>query len=199
MKIIFGTGNIAKLKAMKDELKNLDIDLLGLKDLGDSWPDIEESGRDPLENARIKAHAYYDIVHMPVFSCDSGLYIEGLEDDLQPGIHVRNVQGKRLTDDEMIEYYGNIANKHGGTCVARYQNAICFVKSKTEVYEYYGEEIWGEKFMLSAIPHPLREEGFPLNSLSIHMESGKYYNDLKKSLKPNKKNGFETFFKGILQ
>ena len=55
-----------------------------------------------IENARIKALAYYAALKRPVFTCDSGLYIDGLADSEQPGVHVRMVNGKRLTDDEMV-------------------------------------------------------------------------------------------------
>ena len=46
---------------------------------------------------------------MPVFSCDSGLYLwnhetgEMLPDEEQPGIHVRGRGEIRLSDDELIE------------------------------------------------------------------------------------------------
>ena len=39
------------------------------------------NGRTPLENARQKAEFYYSIFKMPVFSCDSGMYIEGLPEE----------------------------------------------------------------------------------------------------------------------
>ena len=77
------------------------------------------------KNAVIKAEAYFEQLHLPVFSCDSGLYIEGLDDARQPGVHVRTIGGKRLTDDEMIAYYAAIAEEMGGTCRAVYHNAIC--------------------------------------------------------------------------
>lgn len=41
---------------------------------------------------------------IPVFASDSGLYIEGIEAERQPGVHVRRVGGKELTDEEMIDY-----------------------------------------------------------------------------------------------
>ena len=66
---------------------------------------MPETGNTPLENARQKAIAYYQVFKMPVFSCDSGLYFDEVPDEIQPGVHVRNVNGRCLSDDEMIAYY----------------------------------------------------------------------------------------------
>ena len=96
-KILFGTGNPAKLNAMRRRLSELDIEVLGLADMDREAPNPSEDGSTPLENARQKALCYYDFYQMPVFSCDSGLYFEDLPQELQPGIHVRTVGGKCLT------------------------------------------------------------------------------------------------------
>ncbi len=74
MKLLYGMGNPAKLSSMKKKLKKLEIELIGLKDLNCEIPDVPETGKTPLENARIKALAYYHAFHIPVFSCDFGLY-----------------------------------------------------------------------------------------------------------------------------
>lgn len=36
---------------------------------------------------------------------DNSLFIEDIDEVYQPGTHVRRVHGKRLSDEEMIEYY----------------------------------------------------------------------------------------------
>lgn len=97
MKLLYGTGNPAKFSAMKSRLEQLDIELIGLNDLeaeGNIIPEVVENGNTPLENARLKALAYYEAFHIPVFSCDSGLYFDNVSDEIQPGVHVRNIKGK---------------------------------------------------------------------------------------------------------
>lgn len=72
-KILYGTGNLAKLESMKIRLEPLAVNLLGLQDLiaeGKSIPKVSEDGNTPLENARQKATAYYEAFRIPVFSCD---------------------------------------------------------------------------------------------------------------------------------
>ena len=74
MKLLFGTGNQAKLNVMKIRLKPLGINLIGLEDLkkeGYTVPSVPETGNTPLENARQKAMAYYQVFKMPVFSWEA--------------------------------------------------------------------------------------------------------------------------------
>lgn len=137
MKLLYGTGNLAKLSAMRNRLEQLDIELIGLNDLrveGKNVPEVKEDGNTPLENARLKAMVYYEAFQIPVFSCDSGLYFDNVPDEVQPGVHVRNVNGKCLSDDEMIDYYSGLVKAYGNL-VARYRNAICFVMDNTHIYE----------------------------------------------------------------
>lgn len=122
MKLLYGTGNLAKLSAMRNRLEQLDIELIGLNDLrveGKNVPEVKEDGNTPLENARLKAMAYYEAFQIPVFSCDSGLYFDNVPNEVQPGVHVRNVNGKCLSDDEMIDYYSGLVKAYGNL-VARY-------------------------------------------------------------------------------
>jgi len=81
MKILYGTTNKGKLQAMKKAVETLDIELIGLGDIDSELPYINENGKTPLENAEMKAKAYYEAFHMPVFSCDSGLYFDELQED----------------------------------------------------------------------------------------------------------------------
>ena len=119
MKILYGTTNQGKLLAMKKSVEGLDIELIGLRDFGCELPVVNENGKTPLENAELKARAYFAAFHMPVFSCDSGLYFDELAEEEQPGIHVRRVGGKELTDDEMIAHYASLAERHGGKITGR--------------------------------------------------------------------------------
>lgn len=126
------------------------------------------------------------------------MYIEGLPEDEQPGVHVRRVNGKNLTDDGMIEYYAGLARRLGGRAPARYRNAICLVVSEHEAYESMGDEIASGRFLLADTPHPVREKGFPLNSLSVRADTGEYYNDRKQKTALNSADGFRNFFRRAL-
>lgn len=201
MKIVYGTKNQAKLDSMKKMLHGLPIEIIGVDELGIKIENIKEKGNNPLENAIIKAEAYYEIIKLPVFSCDSGLWIEGLEEYRQPGSHVRRVNGKVLTDDEMIEYYSCIAREFNGKVKAKYKNAICLIINEREKFESMEQELSSEKFILTDVPHKIRVDGFPLDSISIEENSGKYYIDIKdEKVESNMVGkGFRTFFENILK
>ncbi|MCI8668694.1 MAG: hypothetical protein HFI34_04085 [Lachnospiraceae bacterium] len=203
MKLLYGTGNPAKLSAMRSRLERLDIELVGLNDLkaeGKMIPDVIEDGDTPLNNARLKVMAYYEAFHMPVFSCDSGLYFDNVPDEVQPGVHVRNVKGRCLSDDEMLDYYCGLAKKHGNL-VARYKNAICFVMDEKHVYEAMEPSMESEPFIMTDKPHStIRKKGFPLDSISIDIKTGKYYYDLPedKLEQVAVEDGFLEFFRKVL-
>ena len=199
MKLIYGTTNKAKIDFMKKRIEPLGIEIFSLNDVRAPKLDIDESGNTPVENAKIKALAYYRALQQPVFSCDSGLYIDGLDEARQPGAHIRNVGGRELNDDETIEYFSSLAAEFGGNMTARYQHAICLVLDETRIYEYMGEDIASERFIIASKPHERRNEGFPLDCLSVH-KSGKYYYDMdfaEKKLAVGY-DGFAAFFQRVL-
>jgi 8-oxo-dGTP diphosphatase len=199
MKILYGTTNKGKLQAMEKSVEQLDIEVIGLNDLNTELPVINESGETPLENAEIKARTYFETYHIPVFSCDSGLYFDELSEEEQPGIHVRRVNGKELSDDEMIQHYASLAEKHGGKITGRYRNAIYFILDEEHHYSSMDMSIATEPFILVTKPHEKRVEGFPLDSLSIDIETGEYYYDIDvKDVSTSVDDGVRAFFTEVL-
>ncbi len=211
VRFLYGTGNSAKLQSMRECLKSLDIEIIGLSELSGSKdiPEVDENGGSPLENARIKAYAYYRRFGIPVFSCDSGLYFDNPDfpSELQPGVNVRNVGGKRLSDEEMTVYYSGLAARYG-RLTARYKNAICLVISDSAAAECMDDSLSGNPFHIVDKPHEKRAKvsGFPLDCLSVHIPTGKYYYDLTEDdirassgLVSSTANGFVSFFEDILR
>ena len=100
MKVLFATTNPAKVKKYKKALEERGIELLTLKNL-DINIKVEETGKNAIENAYIKAKTYYEVAHMPTIGMDNCLFVEELSEEEQPGTHVRRINGKELTDEEM--------------------------------------------------------------------------------------------------
>lgn len=204
MKLLFGTGNTAKLSVMKQRLEKIGIELIGLNDLkadGITIPKVMETGNSPLENARQKAIAYYEAFQIPVFSCDSGLYFDDVPSEVQPGVHVRTVNGKYLSDEQMIEYYAGLVKQYGNL-IARYKNAICFVIDEKHIYEAMEPSMESERFILTDTPHSIvRKKGFPLDSISIDVKTNQYYYDLptEKLEQFAVEDGFLEFFRKIFE
>ncbi len=199
--LLYGTGNAAKFAWMRTCLQDLDdIELIGLQDLDCAWEEPEESGNLPLDNARKKALCYYRVCHRPVFSIDSGLFIEGLPDGEQPGVHVRRVGGRNLTDKEMRAHYKQIAARMGGKCVAQYQNAVCLVFSEDEIYESQAKDLSWEPFYLTTQERKQREEGFPLDAISEDIRTGRHWYDMEQESGPESiGTRYCTFFREALQ
>lgn len=180
MKIFYGTGNVSKLQNMRSLLEGIPVEILSPADLGIVLPETDEAGTTPLENARLKARAYYDAVRLPSFALDSGLYIQGLPDAEQPGPYVRRVGQKTLTDAEFIDYYASIARKNGGRVKARFLNGLCAILDEQHIKEAFGVQVSTDWFWIVDTPCSTRLEGFPMDSIAIDPETGTYWveNDL---------------------
>lgn len=169
MRVLVGTTNPAKVGWFERMVARDDVEWLTLKDLHiDSEP--EECGMTPEENARIKA-AYYGQFCDYVLCGDSGLYFAGLDlrDPRQPGLKIRSPKGKRLDDDEMVEYYSALVHSLGGRVKAHYLNGVA-VWNHGKVMSWMEDEEEADSFDMVDTPLHARCEGWPLESLSIRPE-----------------------------
>ena len=173
MKVLFATTNPAKIKKYAKELEKRNIDILTIKDLGINLKP-EESGKNAIENAFIKAKTYYDATKITTIGMDNNLFIEGLPDEKQPGTHVRRINGKELNDEEMIEYYCNLVKIYGGKLKASWIYGMVVYNGKDSK-----EYSWSKNhFYLIDKPSQKRNPGYPLDSISIMPECNKYFVDL---------------------
>ncbi len=173
MKVLFATTNLAKVKKYADELEKKGIEVITIKDIGINLH-VEENGKNAIENAYIKAKAYYDKTEITTIGMDNNLYIEGLPENKQPGTHVRRVNGKELTDDEMIEYYTNLVHQYNGKLTAKWVYGMVIYNGKEEK-----EYSWSRSnFYLVDKPCKKRNPGYPLDSMSIMPNCNKYFVDL---------------------
>ena len=173
MKVLFATTNLAKVRKYKEKLKENGIELITINDL-DFKLDIDENGKNAIENAYIKAKTYYDVVKIPTIGMDNCLFIEELPEEKQPGTHVRRINGKELKDDEMIEYYTNLVKQYGGKLTAKWVYGMVICNGK-ETKEY----TWSKgDFYLVSKPCKERNPGYPLDSISVMPENNKYWLEL---------------------
>ena len=173
MKVLFATTNLAKVRKYKEKLKEKGIELITINDL-DFKLDIDENGKNAIENAYIKAKTYYDVVKIPTIGMDNCLFIEELPEEKQPGTHVRRINGKELKDDEMIEYYTNLVKQYGGKLTAKWVYGMVICNGK-ETKEY----TWSKgDFYLVSKPCKERNPGYPLDSISVMPENNKYWLEL---------------------
>ena len=173
--ILFATGNKSKAKRFTKGLLEHDIKVLTLEDININI-EVEENGSTAIENALIKARAYAKKTNLPVFAMDDTLYIDNIPDDKQPGLFVRRVNGKKLNDEEMIEYYSNLAKEYGtnGLLTGRWIYGMALINNGHE-YTY----TWSKQnFYITSTSSNIINPGYPLNTISINIKLNKYFSEL---------------------
>lgn len=193
MKVLFATTNLAKVKKYKKALEEKGIELNTINDL-DFKLNIDENGKNAIENAYIKAKTYYDATKMTTIGMDNCLFIEELPEEKQPGTHVRRINGKELTDEEMIVYYTNLVKEYGGRLTAKWVYGMVIYNGE-EKKEY----TWTKSnFYLVDKPCNERNPGYPLDSISVMPENNQYWLELteeekRKSTEKNDNDGVIEF------
>lgn len=173
--ILFATGNKSKAKRFTKGLLEHDIKVLTLEDININI-EVEENGSTAIENALIKARAYAKETSLPVFAMDDTLYIDNIPDDKQPGLFVRRINGKKLNDEEMIEYYSNLAKEYGtnGLLTGHWIYGMALINNGHE-YTY----TWSKQnFYITSTPSNIINPGYPLNTISINIKLNKYFTEL---------------------
>ncbi len=163
--ILFATGNESKVNRFKEKLLERGILLKSLKDININL-EVEENGKTAIENAEIKAKAYYDVTKITT------MYIDDIPEDKQPGVFVRRVNGKRLNDEEMIEYYINLVKMYGkdGKLNTKWISGMAIIKDgKISIYTDTTSE-----YYLVDTPAKDMIEGYPLSSILVNRKVNKY-------------------------
>lgn len=175
-KVVFATGNQSKAKRFSKGLLKSDIEVLSLKDL-DLSLEIDENGKDAIENAFIKARACYEKTNMPTIGMDDTLYLENVPSEKQPGLFVRRINGKTLNDDEMIEYYTNLVKQYGidGKLNCKWIYGLAVIDSQGKESTYTWSK---DNFYMVETASEIVNPGYPLNSISKYKTIDKYFTDV---------------------
>ncbi len=90
-KIVFATSNAGKMREIREILKDLNVEILSMKEAGIDV-DIVEDGKTFEENALIKARTIRDLTGLIVLADDSGLEVDAL--NKEPGIYSARYMGE---------------------------------------------------------------------------------------------------------
>lgn len=140
-KIFVGTNNQGKVERFKNLLAStgLDLEIYTPKDLSVENIDVDEDGKTLAENAAIKARAYFGKVDMPILTNDTGFWVEdeGLI-DAPKRIALGETDEKNLSKEEIasaiLEFWKNIARKHGGKVDAAWVEAFVLLDPDGQVH-----------------------------------------------------------------
>lgn len=176
MKYLLATTNKAKIKRYGMKLIENGIDIITLNDLNLEL-DVDENGNNPIENAIIKAKAYNIATNMITIAIDDALFLDNVPVEIQPGTHVRRVNGRRLNDKEMVDHYISLVNKYGinGELTGFFRKAVAIV-TQNDVFTF--EYKTGRKFVNKQ--SNVINEGYPLSSIQIVEQLGKFKSELTK-------------------
>lgn len=103
------------------------------------------------------------------------MFLENVPDSVQPGTHVRRVNGKRLSDNEMIEYYIGIVNQYGenGFLKGYFLKGVAIVNiDNTYTFDYKANRCFTNK------QSKVIDEGYPLASIQINSDLNKFKSEL---------------------
>ncbi len=135
-KIVIATKNESKLIEMKNAFEKLPVEILYLKDFGDT-ADAIENGKTFLENARIKAEFFRKQTNCACLADDSGLEVDALNG--YPGIFSARFAGFHADDGtnnkKLIEELEKINVEESK---ADYRCALVFIDEDGTVFETEG-------------------------------------------------------------
>ncbi len=100
-KIIFATSNEGKMKEIREIMKDFDIELLSIKDVGLDV-EIEENGITFEENAIMKAKEIMKLTNEIVLADDSGLEVDYM--DKAPGVYSARFMGENTSYEIKNQY-----------------------------------------------------------------------------------------------
>ena len=128
---------------------------------------------------------------------DDNLYIDEIPDELQPGMFVRRVNGKRLSDEQMIEYYSELAKKYSsnGRLTARWVYGLAIIINKKEKTYTWNKE----DFYISSEKSNKIIPGYPLNTISINKKLNKFFTDITEEERLNIKDNEQGVVNFILR
>ena len=176
--LIIGTTNEAKVKQIRGALLPLDIQVKGVEDKS-LLPEVKEDGLTAQENAKKKAISYAKELSKVVLSMDNALFIDGLSPKQQPGINVRRInnQDDCPRDEELLEYYSLLIGKIGAKVSGRWEFAVCVANPEGK----FEETTIISRRVFVAIASPVMISGYPLESIQIDPESGRYVSEMGQS------------------
>lgn len=135
MKIFLATGNKKKIDEIKDVLRDLDAEILSIKD-GIEIPEVIEDGDSFEENSAKKALEIAKYLGMVTVADDSGLCVEALNG--APGIYSARFSGEDATDasnnKKLVELMSCETNKK-----AKFVAVITIAKPDGEYHCFRGE------------------------------------------------------------
>lgn len=170
-KLLIATTNPGKLREYKDFLKDLDLDLVSLTDVGIDI-DVEETGKSYMENSQLKATFYAKKSGLPAISDDGGIEIAALNG--QPGLKSRRWLGEKTTDEDLVNHMIKVSKElPEDNRFAEFKIVVSLALPNGSVHSEGGSV----KGVIAKEPHLKLLSGYPYRSFFYLPEAKKYYHE----------------------
>jgi XTP/dITP diphosphohydrolase len=150
-KIVLATGNLNKLKEIRELFRESNFEILSLYDFND-LPEIIEDGKTFKENSLIKVKTVFNSINLPIIGDDSGLEVKQLGN--RPGIYSARYAGENCTyadnNKKLLQELKNFDPPHFArfVCAASYYDGKNIITVEGElkgkiIENYRGENGFG--------------------------------------------------------
>ncbi len=150
-KIVFATGNLNKLKEIRELFRESNFEILSLHDFND-LPEIIENGTTFKENSLIKVKTVFNSINLPIIGDDSGLEVKQLGN--RPGVYSARYAGENCTytdnNKKLLHELKNFDPPHLArfVCAASYYDGENIITAEGElkgkiIENYRGENGFG--------------------------------------------------------
>lgn len=137
-KLVLSTGNMNKVREIKDILIDLPIEVMSKNDVYLGHIDVVEDGTTLSENSIKKAKALSEHTDFMVIADDSGLFVDALNGD--PGVYSNRYAGEEGNDEaNNIKLLDALKDIGKSNRKAKFETVIALVTEDKEVITIYGE------------------------------------------------------------
>ncbi|MDR7856686.1 RdgB/HAM1 family non-canonical purine NTP pyrophosphatase [Tissierella sp.] len=137
-KLVISTGNLDKVKEIREILKDLPIEVVSKKDIGLGHIDVLEDGNTLEENSIKKAKALSEQTNYIVLADDSGLFVDVLNG--QPGVYSSRYAGEEGNNEKnnikLLEELKDFPLEQRN---ASFKTVIALITEEKDIMTVYGE------------------------------------------------------------
>jgi inosine/xanthosine triphosphate pyrophosphatase family protein len=174
MKLLLGTTNPVKISIARAAV-DWPLELLTPPDLNLSL-EIPETGQTTLENAEIKARAYFERTNLPTLAIDGGLWVEKFSAENQPGVRIKRMKGlgTGATDQEVLAFYIRALDTVGGESPCTWEGSLALALPGNQLFT----STYTFQTLLTAQAHGQPIPGIALAPITLDPRTGKYFSEL---------------------
>ena len=180
MKILIATGNPAKVATYAQIVRMAGFDPISFSDLDNfQKPNIPEDAPTREENSLLKSRAVAGSSGYVTIATDEGFSVDKYLPEWNKIIAMeprRLGTGRRTTDEELIAWHNEKLDTIGGFSLAKFDLALSIVSPSSK--EFVQNFVYPTILLKRENGFPQIKEGYPLDSQSKCLKTGKFITDL---------------------